>query len=101
MHVLATYDAVGARFRGLWGQEAGWAHSVLFTADLRAFSERLVEKKEEKEVEVKIEGSEEVMDERVTEVVEKAIKREGENDEEKVLEVEGKFNRRPKRRRRV
>lgn len=97
----ATYDAVGARFRGLWGQEAGWAHSVLFTADLRAFSERLVEKKEEKEVEVKIEGSEEVMDERVTEVVEKAIKREGENDEEKVLEVEGKFNRRPKRRRRV
>jgi len=40
----ATYDAVGNRFRALWGKEAGWAHSVLFTADLRAFSERLVEK---------------------------------------------------------
>lgn len=42
----ATYDAVGNRFRVLWGKEAGWAHSVLFTADLRAFSERLVEKTE-------------------------------------------------------
>ncbi len=38
----ATYDAVGNRFRSLWGKEAGWAHSVLFTADLKAFSERLV-----------------------------------------------------------
>lgn len=37
----ATYDAIGNRFRSLWGKEAGWAHSVLFTADLRAFSERL------------------------------------------------------------
>lgn len=37
----ATYDAVGNKFRSLWGKEAGWAHSVLFTADLRAFSERL------------------------------------------------------------
>jgi len=37
----ATYDAVGNHFRKLWGKEAGWAHSVLFTADLRAFSERL------------------------------------------------------------
>lgn len=31
----ATYAAVAARFRSLWGDEAGWAHSVLFTADLR------------------------------------------------------------------
>ncbi|CRG86641.1 N-glycosylase/DNA lyase [Talaromyces islandicus] len=45
----ATYDAVGNHFRKLWGQEAGWAHSVLFTADLRSFSERLTSK-----VEVKI-----------------------------------------------
>lgn len=53
----ATYDSVANHFRKLWGQEAGWAHSVLFTADLRAFSERLtakVEVKEEAEV-VKVE----------------------------------------------
>ena len=36
----ATYDAVGDHFRQLWGKEAGWAHSVLFTADLRAFAEQ-------------------------------------------------------------
>ncbi|CAF9910745.1 8-oxoguanine glycosylase ogg1 [Imshaugia aleurites] len=46
----ATYDAVGDKFRGLWGKEAGWAHSVLFTADLRAFSERLTAKTEVKEI---------------------------------------------------
>jgi len=37
----ATYDAVGNHFRNLWGKEAGWAHSVLFTADLRSFADRL------------------------------------------------------------
>ncbi|KAI4147848.1 MAG: hypothetical protein LQ341_001710 [Variospora aurantia] len=42
----ATYDAVGNRFRSLWGTEAGWAHTVLFTADLRVFSERLSTKLE-------------------------------------------------------
>ena len=44
-----TYDAIGDHFRGLWGKEAGWAHSVLFTADLRAFSERLSSKTEVEE----------------------------------------------------
>ncbi|KAL5356717.1 DNA glycosylase [Aspergillus floccosus] len=44
----ATYDAVGNHFRKLWGKEAGWAHSVLFTADLRTFSDRLVASKEVK-----------------------------------------------------
>ncbi|OJD24875.1 hypothetical protein ACJ73_03758 [Blastomyces percursus] len=42
----ATYDAVGNHFRNLWGKEAGWAHSVLFTADLKTFSDRLVPKVE-------------------------------------------------------
>ena len=42
----ATYDAVGDHFRSLWGKEAGWAHSVLFAADLRTFSERLTVKVE-------------------------------------------------------
>ncbi|KAL2757437.1 hypothetical protein ACRALDRAFT_1091744 [Sodiomyces alcalophilus JCM 7366] len=36
----AMYDAVGDHFRELWGAHAGWAHSVLFTANLRAFSDR-------------------------------------------------------------
>lgn len=42
----ATYDAVGDHFRQLWGKEAGWAHSVLFAADLKTFSERLTTKVE-------------------------------------------------------
>ncbi|KAI9803487.1 MAG: hypothetical protein M1825_001830 [Sarcosagium campestre] len=55
-----TYGAVGAQFRKLWGKEAGWAHSVLFTADLRAFSDRLttkVEIKEETSIKVESGGS--------------------------------------------
>jgi N-glycosylase/DNA lyase len=42
----ATYSAVGDHFRQLWGKEAGWAHSVLFAADLKTFSERLTTKVE-------------------------------------------------------
>ena len=36
----AMYDDVGDHFRQLWGKHAGWAQSVLFTANLRSFSER-------------------------------------------------------------
>lgn len=36
----AMYDAIGDHFRSIWGKYAGWAHSVLFTADLREFSDR-------------------------------------------------------------
>lgn len=54
----AMYDAVGDHFRGLWGTQAGWAHSVLFTADLRAFSDRVVVKKVEEKA-VKVEEGEE------------------------------------------
>lgn len=55
----ATYDAVGNHFRKLWGKEAGWAHSVLFTADLKAFSERLTTSKKVKvDVDVKKEEDE-------------------------------------------
>lgn len=50
----ATYDAVGDHFRQLWGKEAGWAHSVLFAADLKTFSERLTTKIEVEVDEVKI-----------------------------------------------
>lgn len=34
----------------MWGKEAGWAHSVLFTADLRTFSDRLNVKSDETEI---------------------------------------------------
>jgi N-glycosylase/DNA lyase len=55
-----TYDAVANHFRKLWGKEAGWAHSVLFTADLRTFADKLAATKkvhmkvEETKSEVKI-----------------------------------------------
>ncbi|KAJ6000036.1 N-glycosylase/DNA lyase [Penicillium waksmanii] len=51
-----TYDAVANHFRKLWGQEAGWAHSVLFTADLRSFADRLATTKKV-DVKVKDEGA--------------------------------------------
>jgi len=50
----ATYDAIGDHFRNLWGKEAGWAHSVLFAADLKTFSGRLITKLEVDVDEVKI-----------------------------------------------
>lgn len=31
------YKEIGDKFRELFGEKAGWAHSVLFTAELRAF----------------------------------------------------------------
>ncbi|KAI0273348.1 N-glycosylase/DNA lyase [Gloeopeniophorella convolvens] len=33
------YDAISEKFMSVWGDYAGWAHSVLFTADLKAFSD--------------------------------------------------------------
>ncbi|VUC19832.1 unnamed protein product [Clonostachys rosea] len=49
----AMYDAVGDHFRDLWGSYAGWAHSVLFTADLKAFSDRSLVKEETHGVTIK------------------------------------------------
>ncbi|KAF4455149.1 N-glycosylase/DNA lyase [Fusarium austroafricanum] len=43
----ATYDAVGDHFRNLWGPYAGWAHSVLFTADLREFAAQAAQAEDE------------------------------------------------------
>lgn len=98
----ATYDAIGAKFRGLWGKEAGWAHSVLFTADLKAFSERLVEKREEvEEVEIKREeglGEEETVV-KTEKVLKKEIKREFAEEDSKLIEVEEKTTRSKRRRR--
>ena len=36
----AMYEAVGDHFRKIWGPQAGWAQSVLFTANLKSFSEQ-------------------------------------------------------------
>jgi len=33
------YEAISEKFCNVWGEYAGWAHSVLFTADLKAFSD--------------------------------------------------------------
>ncbi|OAP58226.1 hypothetical protein AYL99_07316 [Fonsecaea erecta] len=85
-----TYDEVANHFRKLWGKEAGWAHSVLFTADLRVFAERLTTR-----VEVKVEKGEgdqgETGDDEQQEVVKKRtaqrvyLKREPEQDESKTV----------------
>lgn len=78
----ATYDAIGDKFRTLWGKEAGWAHSVLFTADLRAFSERLSAKLEVEEI--KKEGSSAVLTETQVKaeiLTPVSVKREFEEDE--------------------
>ncbi|VDC06549.1 unnamed protein product [Peniophora sp. CBMAI 1063] len=32
------YDEIAAKLVGVWGEYAGWAHSVLFTADLKSFA---------------------------------------------------------------
>lgn len=86
----ATYDAVANHFRKLWGKEAGWAHSVLFTADLRAFSQQLAAK-----VEVKTEIQAEPYTPESTPIKKESvkivrIKREldDDDDEKKVLKIE-------------
>lgn len=99
----ATYVAIGNLFRKLWGKEAGWAHSVLFTADLKAFSERTVAKTEvkEEEIVVKTEGDDIVADAVVKQETtkRKRIKKEPDEDEHQVLEVKEEVTRRSKRRR--
>ena len=50
---------MGDLFRSLWGKQAGWAHSVLFAADLRTFAERLSTKLEV--TEIKEEGNAKIL----------------------------------------
>ncbi|KAI4613093.1 hypothetical protein J4E83_007504 [Alternaria metachromatica] len=97
----ATYAAIGDLFRKLWGKEAGWAHSVLFTADLKTFSDRVVAKVEVKEEEVTIKKEEEdiVLEETVKKEVikRKRIKKEPEEEPTVIVKKEG--TRRSKRQR--
>ncbi|KAK4150216.1 DNA glycosylase [Chaetomidium leptoderma] len=46
----AMYDAVGDHFRKIWGPQAGWAQSVLFTANLKSFAEQASSSVVKKEV---------------------------------------------------
>ncbi|KAM7221589.1 N-glycosylase/DNA lyase [Rhypophila decipiens] len=48
------YDAVGDYFREIWGPNAGWAQSVLFTANLKSFAAQASSVKKEATLETKI-----------------------------------------------
>ncbi|PQE20180.1 n-glycosylase dna lyase protein [Rutstroemia sp. NJR-2017a BBW] len=87
----ATYDAIGDHFRALWGKEAGWAHSVLFAADLKTFSDKLVAKVEidVDEVKIKQENGDVLEQKKV------AGKREYVMDEVKIEEEEEKKDTKP------
>lgn len=98
----AAYDAVGDKFRSLWGKEAGWAHSVLFTADLRAFSERLSAKAEV--VYIKREGATTVLAETQVKaeiLTPVSIKSEFEEDKKHMIAVEEVATKQIKRRRKA
>jgi N-glycosylase/DNA lyase len=84
-----TYDAVANHFRKLWGQEAGWAHSVLFTADLRSFADRLATTKKV-EVKVKDEGADVKIKTEVTTAVALTAPKHEEANGVKIEELEEK-----------
>lgn len=47
----AKYESLADYFRQRWGEYAGWAHSVLFTADLRSFKDYTGSAKKEEPME--------------------------------------------------
>jgi N-glycosylase/DNA lyase len=101
----ATYDAIANKFRALWGIEAGWAHSVLFTADLRAFSERLVEKIEVVKVETTVKREDGAVIEEMTKedvkVTTKRVKREPNDSVDGRLKLDVIAERKAKKRRKI
>ncbi|BFZ60081.1 8-oxoguanine glycosylase ogg1 [Saitoella coloradoensis] len=89
----ATYEAVGEFFRKLWGPYAGWAQSVVFTADLRAFADHgktetlTVRRVKEEGVIVKREDTgESVMVEKDVKVKTEDVFREGKRRSRRVIE---------------
>jgi N-glycosylase/DNA lyase len=99
----ATYDAVGDHFRQLWGKEAGWAHSVLFAADLKTFSERLTTKVEVDvgEVSIKLEDGTVIEEEKVLVKRDYVVSgmKDTLADEKENMKVESSRSQRAKRRR--
>ncbi|KAI0443645.1 DNA glycosylase [Xylaria telfairii] len=57
----ATYHSIGDHFRQIWGPQAGWAQSVLFTANLKSFAEQAAT--DPKIVEVAVEIKQEITSE--------------------------------------
>ncbi|KAG8527039.1 uncharacterized protein KY384_008468 [Bacidia gigantensis] len=98
-----TYDAVGNKFRSLWGKEAGWSHSVLFTADLRAFSDRLTAKTETVKVKAEVDSEEKAVKETVQRTADVlkpvSVKREFEGEESTLNVYESSTKKSVKRRR--
>lgn len=97
----AMYDAVGEHFRNLWGKYAGWAHSVLFTADLRQFSDRATGRAESNALDIKeeeeIEEKATINPRKRTAVIETEVKQEvkiEEDVDEGVVKVERTTKRR-------
>ncbi|TLD26235.1 N-glycosylase/DNA lyase [Venturia nashicola] len=99
----ATYDAVANHFRALWGKEAGWAHSVLFTADLKTFSQRLVTKVEIAKVEGigKEETGAQVDTSMDSKITLKRVKSESDENDDALLEAKEEKKRTVKRRRKA
>ena len=97
----ATYDAIGDKFRSLWGKEAGWAHSVLFTADLRAFSERLITKLEVEVIKPE-DGKMIIMESqvKVEDLIPVSVKREYEEEMKPLVAIKQANSMRPNKRRR-
>lgn len=95
----ATYDAVGDHFRRLWGKEAGWAHSVLFTADLRAFSAKSSTQVEIKEVQ-ELQGTSGEKEDGVTTqtMTTTKVKREYHDEDKDTLTIETTKRKRTRRR---
>lgn len=99
----ATYDAVANHFRALWGKEAGWAHSVLFTADLKTFSQRLVTKVETVTVEgvVKEEAGAQVEASMKSKITVKRVKQEPDENDNPLRNFKEEKKRMVKRRRKA
>ncbi|RWA12460.1 hypothetical protein EKO27_g2655 [Xylaria grammica] len=99
----AMYDSVGDHFRQIWGPQAGWAQSVLFTANLKSFSEKAgaVSKSVDIKVEVKAETESEPSfivrhsrKRRTTAIVEQV---KVENDEHSDVKITGRKRRKTRR----
>lgn len=64
------YEAVSGRFRELWGEYAGWAHSVLFAADLKSLAITSAENQRVVKQEEGLRGTDGLLEGKVDEVVE-------------------------------